>query len=98
MSAGSVAAVLGSLAFFVLKYSVIWLALYFARYIVVLWVSRRLPFSVIANNSVPTVILIVFVDVCFIQIVDPYRSYLRFLPGPPINGRFVDQQLWDLQK
>ncbi|CEL60877.1 Cytochrome P450 4F1 OS=Rattus norvegicus GN=Cyp4f1 PE=2 SV=1 [Rhizoctonia solani AG-1 IB] len=67
MSAGSVAAVLGSLAFFVLKYSVIWLALYFARYIVVLW------------------------------IVDPYRSYLRFLPGPPINGRFVDQQLWDLQ-
>ncbi|KAF8757197.1 Cytochrome P450 hydroxylase [Rhizoctonia solani] len=67
MSTGSIAAVLGNIACFVLKYGTIWLALYFGRYLVTLW------------------------------IVDPYRSYLRFLPGPPIDGRFVDRQLWDLQ-
>ncbi|CAE6423142.1 unnamed protein product, partial [Rhizoctonia solani] len=30
-------------------------------------------------------------------IVDPYKSYLRFLPGPPIDGYFVDKQLWEVQ-
>ncbi|CAE6452607.1 unnamed protein product [Rhizoctonia solani] len=67
MSVGSLSAVLGSLTSFVFKYGAIWLALYFARYLIVLW------------------------------IIDPCKSYLRFLPGPPIDGRFVDKQLWELQ-
>ncbi|CAE6414603.1 hypothetical protein ACGC1H_007063 [Rhizoctonia solani] len=67
MSVGSLSAPLGSFAFFVIKYGAIWLALYFARYLIVL------------------------------LIVDPYKSYLRFLPGPPTDGHFVDKQLWALQ-
>ncbi|ELU42570.1 cytochrome P450 hydroxylase [Rhizoctonia solani AG-1 IA] len=42
MSTGSIAAVLGNIACFVLKYGTIWLALYFGRYLVTLWVSLQI--------------------------------------------------------
>ncbi|KAJ1304609.1 hypothetical protein OPQ81_005751 [Rhizoctonia solani] len=67
MTVGSLGAVLGSLTSFVFKYGAIWLAFYFARYLIVTWV------------------------------VNPYRSYLRFLPGPPADGHFSDKHLWELQ-
>jgi hypothetical protein len=44
MFVGSVGAVLGNIASLVLKYGVIWLALYTARYLIVLWVSAQPPF------------------------------------------------------
>ncbi|CAE6468109.1 hypothetical protein ACGC1H_007402 [Rhizoctonia solani] len=67
MSIGPLGALLGGLVSPVIKYGALLFALYFARYLLVLW------------------------------IIDPYRSYLRYLPGPPTRGPFDTSQMWDIQ-
>ncbi|KAG8726212.1 hypothetical protein FRC12_023605 [Ceratobasidium sp. 428] len=63
----SISAVLSSVPSFVLTYGAIWLALYTARWLIVLLV------------------------------VGPYKSYLRYLPGPRRDAYFGADQMYDLQ-
>ncbi|CAE6445095.1 Cytochrome P450 86A7 [Arabidopsis thaliana] [Rhizoctonia solani] len=63
----SLGALLGSLVLCVVKYGALLFVLYFARYLVLLW------------------------------IIDPYKSYLRYLPGPPTDGPFDTRQMQDVQ-
>ncbi|KAG9126684.1 hypothetical protein FRC07_002377 [Ceratobasidium sp. 392] len=63
----SISTVLSSIPSFVLTYGAIWLALYTARWLIVLLV------------------------------VGPYKSYLRYLPGPRRDAYFGADQMYDLQ-
>ncbi|KAG8718362.1 hypothetical protein FRC08_005403 [Ceratobasidium sp. 394] len=85
----SIGAVLSSIPSFVLTYGAIWLALYTARWLIVLLVSLPDTFlREVANNRSLVASAIV---------PGPYKSYLRYLPGPRRHACFGADWMFDLQ-
>ena len=90
---------LSTIPVLVIKYGVLWLLLYVVRYFTILLVraqrdSHTCDYELTSSDRPSYCLRQSFLT----QIVNPWRSYLRYLPGPPGGGMLALDQMLNLQK